>query len=164
MIENWDPSRLQMMWPRIVATMPPAADGSYQIELWPAPNVAQAFPYLAYIQPPNLVNDLDNLPAFMRADIVQQMAIAEVLLVSPKNNPDYSENLALEMSKRFSGQAEAELLHAMEADEALYRADIVRAEEQTPYATIGSNGSFLGVGGGAFLAAMSPVGDGYDYS
>jgi hypothetical protein len=158
LIENWDPSRLQMMWPRIVATMPPDASGNYQIELWPAPNVAQAFPYLAYIQPPNLVDDLDNLPAFIRADIIQQMAIAEVLLYEPKKNPGYSETVALEMSKRFSGQGEMELQHAMEADEALYRADIVRSEEQTPYAQIDAgSGAFMGVGGGGFLACMSPV-------
>ena len=158
LIENWDPSRLQMMWPRIVATMPPDVNGSYQIELWPAPNTAQAFPYLAYIQPPNLVNDLDNLPAFMRADIVQQMAIAEVLLFEPKKNLGYSEASALTMSERFSKQAEMELQHAMEADEALYRADIVRSEEQTPYAQIDAGtGAFMGVGGGSFLASMSAV-------
>lgn len=158
LIENWDPSRLQMMWPRIVATMPPDTNGDYQIELWPAPNTAQAFPYLAYIQPPNLVDDLDNLPAFIRADIIQQMAIAEVLLFEPKKNPGYSESVALAMSERYTKQSEMELQHAMEADEALYRADIVRAEEQTPYAQIDAGtGAFMGVGGGGFLAAMSAV-------
>jgi hypothetical protein len=68
------------------------------------------------------------------------------------------------MSKRFNGQAEMELQHAMEADEALYRADIVRSEEQTPYAQIDmGTGSFMGVGGGGFLSAMSPVSNWGDY-
>lgn len=158
LIENWDPARLQLMWPRIVATMPPDSDGNYQVELWPAPNTQQAYPYLAYIQQPNLIRDTDNLPAFIRGDIIELGCVAEMLLYRPKSNPDYSESLALSISERFTKQFEAELQHAMEADEALYRADIVRNEEQTPYAAIDSGtGAFLGVGGGSYLAAMSAV-------
>jgi hypothetical protein len=156
LIENWDPSRLQMLYPRVVATMPPDSNGNYQVELWPVPNTQQAYPYLAYIQPPNLVDDLDNIPAFIRADIIESGAIAEVLLVDPKKNPGYSESLALEMSKRFNGMFESELLHAMEADEALFRQNIVTAAEQFPSVNLDwSTGSYLG--GGGFLASMSPV-------
>jgi hypothetical protein len=107
-----------------------------------------------------LVNDLDNLPAFLRADIVEAGAIAEVLLVDPKKNPGYSETMVLELSKRFQGTFENELMSAMDADEALLRADIVTREEMFPNVNIDwATGSYLG--GGGFLAAMSPVGAGY---
>jgi len=161
LIENWDPSRLQMLYPRVVATMPPDPSGNYQVELWPVPNTQQAYPYLAYIQPPNLVNDTDPLPAFIRADIVELGSIAEVLLYKPKGNEGYSENLALEMSKRFTGMFESELLMQAATDEALMRQDIVTREEQFPSVNLDwSTGSYLG--GGGFSAAWSPVGGGYE--
>lgn len=157
LIENWDPSRLQMLYPRVVATMPPSSLGEFQIELWPVPNTPQAYPYIAYTIPKNLVNDLDNLPAFIRGDIVETGAIAEVLLYKPKGNPNYSETLALEMSKRFTGMFESELQHAMAVDEGLFRQDIVTAAEQFPTVNLDwSTGAYLG--GGGFLQAMSPVG------
>jgi hypothetical protein len=160
LIENWDPSRLQMLYPRVVATMPPDSNGNYQVELWPVPNTQQAYPYLAFVIMPNLVNDLDPLPPFIRADIIEQGSIAEVLLYRPKNNPNYSENLALEMSKRFNSMFESELEHAAEIDEGLFRQNIVTREEQFPSVNLDwATGSYLG--GGGFLAAMSPVGAGY---
>ncbi len=156
LIENWDPSRLQMLYPRVVATMPPDPSGNYQVELWPVPNTQQAYPYLAYIQPPNLVNDSDPLPAFIRADIVELGSIAEVLLYKPKGNTGYSENLALEMSKRFTGMFESELLMQAATDEALMRQDIVTREEQFPSVSLDwSTGAYLG--GGGFSAAWSPT-------
>ena len=156
LIETWDPSRLQYMFPRVLATMPPDASGNYQFELWPAPNVPQAFPYLAYVQPPNLVDDADNLPAFVRSDVVELGAIAEALLYRPKDNPNYSESSALQMADTFTKRFEFELFNASQADENLFRQDIVTAAEQFPYANMDwSTGAYLG--GGAFMAAMSPV-------
>jgi len=158
LLENWDPSRLLMMFPYVVASMPPDASGNFQVELWPVPNVQQVYPYLAYIQPPNLVDDLDNLPAFIRGDIIELGAVAEVLLYKPKNNPAYSESMAMEMSKRFSGMFEAELQHAAAIDEGLFRNDILTREESMPFVNLDyGTGAYLGVGGGGFLAAMSPV-------
>ena len=163
LLENWDPSRLQMLYPRVAATMPPSARGEYQIELWPVPNTQQAYPYLAYSIPNNLVNDLDNLPAFIRGDIVELGAVAEILLYKPKGNPNYSENLCLEMSKRFTGMFESELQSAIEVDEGLFRNDILTREEMFPNVQLDwATGAYLG--GGGFSAAWSPVGSDYgDY-
>lgn len=159
LIENWDPARLQMMFPRVLATMPPDSAGNYQVELWPTPNTAQAFPYLAYVQPPNLVDDANNLPAFIRGDIIELGAIAEILIYRPKDNPNYSESAALSISERFTKQFEGELQHAMGADEALYRADIVTAAEQFPLVGMDwDTGAYLG--GGGFMSAMSLYGGG----
>jgi hypothetical protein len=161
LLENWDPSRLQMLYSRVVATMPPDSSGNAQYELWPVPNTQQAYPYLAYTSPANLVNDLDNLPAFIRGDIVELGAMAEMFLYRPKQNPSMSENLCLEMSKRFSGMFESELQHAANVDEGLFRNDIQTREEMFPSVNLDwASGAYLG--GGGFSAAWSPVGAGYD--
>ncbi len=159
LLENWDPSRLQMLFPYCVAGSVPSASGQFSCELWPVPSNQQAYPYIGWAQPSNLVNDLDNLPAFIRGDIIELGAIAEVLLYKPKGNPNYSENLALEMSKRFTGMFESELQHTMEVDEGLFRQNIETWAEMMPTAMVDWNsGAYLGSGGGGFLAAMSPVG------
>lgn len=160
LLENWDPSRLQLLYPWIVATMPPDSSGNYRIEMWPAPSSPQAFPYIAYTQPPNLVEDSDPFPAFIRSDVVEAGAIAEILLHNPKNNPGYSEASALNMSARFSKQFEFEMEKAVQADEALFRQDTLWQSEMSPVAIDWSNGRLLG--GGGFIDAMSAVGA-YDY-
>jgi len=159
LLENWDPSRLLMLFPYCVASMPPSANSQLQVELWPVPNSQQAYPYLGWALPQNLVNDLDNLPAFIRGDIVELGAVAEILLYKPKGNPNYSESLALEMSKRFTGMFESELQHAEAVDEGLFRQNIETQEEMMPSVRIDPRtGSYLGTGaygGGSFLAAMT---------
>lgn len=161
LIENWDPSRLQMMYPRVVATMPPDPSGNYQVELWPLPNSSQAFPFLAYVQPPNLVKDLDNLPAFMRADIIKARAISDALMFRPKQNPNYSEGMCVQVAQQKLKEFEAEAMRAEQADENLYRQDIVTWAEQTPLVNM-DMGSGMFMGGGGFMAAMSPCASG-DY-
>lgn len=162
LIENWDPARLQLVYPRIVATMPPDSNGNYQVELWPAPNTQQALPYLGYVQPPNLSRDEDNFPAFMRPDIFELGSIAEVLRYRPRGNSYYSEQAAINLASDFDGKFERELVWASNADENLFRQDIVTAAEQFPYANIDSgSGAFMGVGGGGYLAAMSAVSNDY---
>lgn len=162
LIENWDPGRLQMFYPRVLANMPPNPQGWPGYEMWPAPNTVQAFPYLGYIQPPNLVDDDDTLPAFIRSDVVELASVSEVLLLRPKQNPGYSENLALQMSNRFKQEFEIELESAMRQDEGLTRQDMLTAEEQFPTVQLDwSTGSFLG--GGAYLQAISPYSAWDDY-
>lgn len=156
LLENWDPSRLVQLFPYVVATMPPDQDGNYQVELWPVANNAQSFPYKAYVQPPNLVNDSDPLPAFIRSDVVELGSIAEALLYRPKANTNYSESVCLAMAERFQRQFEGELNSAMQADEGLFRQDIVKRAEMTPAVDIDMRtGRYLGVGGGGFLAAIT---------
>jgi len=155
LLENWDPSRLQFMYPRIMASMPPDINGNYQVELWPAPNTQQTFPYLAYMQPPNLVNDNDNLPPYIRADVVKHRTIANVLRYRPKSNPNYSESTCVTIAAKEDDLFEAGLMSAASADEALFRQDIVTWQEQMPMASIDWSTGMLA--GGATLAAMSPV-------
>ena len=155
LIENWDPARLQMFYPRVVATMPPDPSGNYQFEMWPVPSTPQSFPYLGYVLPPNLVNDSDNFPAYMRCDIIKAKALADALLYRPKANPNYSESMCLQVSQQKLKEYEVEVERATQMDEGLYRQDIITWQEQMPMASID-----MGTGnltGGAMMAAMLPV-------
>jgi hypothetical protein len=160
LIENWDPSRLQFMYPRILASMPPDVSGNTQFELWPAPNTQQAFPYLAYVYPDNLVADSDNFPAFTRVDVIKARATAEVLRYRTKQNPGFSESAALQLAKEKIAEYEAGLQSAAAADESLWRQDIVMQSEMLPMAALDwSSGMLLG---GATMAAMTSA-SAWDY-
>jgi hypothetical protein len=153
-IENLDPSRLIVMYPRLAATMPPDVNGNYQLELWPAPNSPQTFPWLAFVQPPNLVNDTDNIPAFLRTDTIKAWVISEALMYKPKDNPNYSEATALSIAESKRKEFEYELVKAENADEGLWRQDLIMAEEMS-LPLVGPDGIFSA--GGDTLAAMTPA-------
>ena len=156
LLDNWDPARLVQLFPYVAATRPPDQTGALSLELWPVSNSAQSDPYLCYVQPPNLVDDSDPFPAFIRSDIVELACIAEALRYRPKANPNYSESTCLALSKDFDGKFEAELQSAMQADEGLLRQDIVKQAEMTPSVDLDMRtGRYLGVGGGGFITAMT---------
>lgn len=125
-----DPWRQSQNFPYIAAGMPLAANGDYLQELYPAPWIQQAFPFMAYIQQPNVANDEDNLPPYMRLDIVAKDGIAEALVIGgPKKNKYYDR--AESMGKR--AEFEAELNRLANADENLYRTEVVKFGEDLPY-------------------------------
>lgn len=160
LLENWDPSRLQFMYPRVLASMPPDVSGNTQFEMWPAPNTQQSFPYLAYVYPDNLSADADNFPAFTRIDVIKARTIAEVLRYRPKQNTAYSESAALTLAEQKIKEYEEKLASAAQADESLWRQDIVTASEMAPMANLDwGSGALIG---GATMAAMTAV-SGDDY-
>ena len=148
-LDNVDPSRLQLVYTKAIASMPPDKDGNWQCELWPASTIQQALPYLAYVQPPNLVNDSDVLPAYIRADIIVNHAIADVLRYRMLENKWYPPAIAMQISKEKMAEFESEALRMEWADEQLLRQDIITWEEQMPMADLGLSG--------AMWDAMSPV-------
>jgi hypothetical protein len=128
-LDSTDPWRSQQFSPYGIAPMPPDQSGNYIVEMYPVPIINQAFPYLAFIQPPNLVNDNDPLPAFIRGDIVVKDAIAEALVWrGPKKNPYYDAQQAARLKAEF----ESELESMARADENLYRQNIEWQSEQLP--------------------------------
>jgi hypothetical protein len=138
--------------------MPPDPSGNACFELWPVPNTPQAYPYLAMITPPNLVNDEDNLPAFMRCDVVKARALSEAILYRPKSNPHYSEGMCMQIRQDKLKEFEREIMSAEQDDEGLNRQDIVTWAEMLPSVGIDwSTGGYLGAGGGGFFAAMTPT-------
>lgn len=117
-------------FPYISAGMPLAPDGSYLQELYPASWIQQAFPFMCYIQPSNLVNDSDPFPPYFRSDIIIKDAIAEALVIGgPKNNKYYDAGESRNKRQDF----EAELLQMARADENLYRTEVTKWGEDAPY-------------------------------
>ena len=144
-LDNFDPWRSQQFSPFGMAPLPPDQNGNYMIELYPVPIIQQGIPYMAYIQPPNLINDNDYLPPFIRADIVVKYGIAQALQWrGPKKNPYYDFTRSQALMKEFN----SELLQMERADENLYRADVQWASEKMPMAQPG----------GALFEAMTAAG------
>lgn len=140
-----DPWRMNVNFPWMAAGMPLAQDGSYLMELYPASWIQQAFPFMAYIQPSNLVNDTDPFPAYFRGDIIIKDAIADALVIGgPKNNKYYDAAESMRKRQDFEG----ELLRMANADENLYRTEVTKFGEDMPYYSTG----------GAFWNAVHGVG------
>jgi hypothetical protein len=117
-LDTIDPWRINTFSPVALAQMPRDTSGNYMVELWPVPSFVQALPFIAYVQPPNLVDDTDNFPAAIRTDIVAKFGIAEAKVHGgPKMNKYYD---AMD-ANRLRQEAEMELNYLAKADEDLYR-------------------------------------------
>lgn len=129
-LNSFDPWRQTQNFPWVAAGMPLAPDGGYLMELWPNNWIQQAFPFMAYVQPPNLVNDGDPLPAYIRSDVVIKWAIAEALVWrGPKNNAYFNAERSRDLKKEF----EVELQNMATADENLYRTGMTLLGEDLPF-------------------------------
>lgn len=151
-LNTWDPWRQNQNFSWVSAGMPVDQQGNYLQELYPASWIQQAYPFMCYIQPPNLVNDSDNLPPYMRLDIVAKDGIAEALVIGgPKNNKYYDPSESMRKRQEFEG----EVLRMANADENLYRTEVTKWGEDMPYYQ--SGGSFFEATHG-----YASVGPGYD--
>ena len=153
-VDNVDPTRLILLYPRLVATMPPDPSGNYQFELWPSANTPQALPWTGYIQPPTLVDDTANFPAFVRTDAIISYATSQALMYRPKDNPNYSEQTAIALADRKQKEFMSRINTAAQEDECLWRQDVTLREEMM-LPVMGPDGNFML--GGDTLAAMTPV-------
>ncbi len=116
-VDTW---RSSVGWSWCLATMPPTPDGQLQYEIYPTPFFLQVFPYLAYIQPPNLMNDLDTPPTFIRTDVLVTMAIADALVWRGKQNKYYDP----QVSQAKMAQAMQELDKMARNDDGMYQQDV----------------------------------------
>jgi len=129
-LNSRDPWRQNQNFPWGISPMPVDSDGNYLIELYPVPWIQQALPFMAYVQPPNLVSDNDSLPAYIRCDIVEKFAIARALVWrGPKLNKYYD----AAQSRIFMAEFEQELVNMANADENLYRTQVTLMGEDYPY-------------------------------
>jgi hypothetical protein len=152
-LNTLDPWRQNQNFPYISAGMPLDQQGNYLQELYPASWIQQAFPFMAYVQPPNVGPDSDNLPPYMRLDIIAKDGIAEALVIGgPKKNQYYDAGESLRKRQEFEG----ELGRLANADENLYRTEVVKFGEDLPY---------YAPGGALFAAthAFSASGNGGGY-
>lgn len=116
-IDTW---RTSVGWSWAFSNMPPTPDGQLQIEIYPSPFFLQVFPFIAYTQPPNLVNDADSPVAFIRSDVLVMMAISDVLVFRGKQNKYYDP----QTSQMKMGQAMAELDKMSRTDDSMYQSDV----------------------------------------
>lgn len=80
LLNTWDTWRTFQGWTWVLANYSPTADGQPQFELYPPPTYAQAFPFLAYIQPPDMVSNQDCPVTGVRGDLIVAGAMIESLL------------------------------------------------------------------------------------
>jgi hypothetical protein len=72
--------------------------------------------------------------------------------------------MCLQLSQTKTKEFEREIMQAESDDEGLNRTDIITWAEMMPQVSIDwTSGGYLGAGGGAFFAAMSPQMAGGDY-
>lgn len=111
------------------------ADGQPQFELYPAPTFQQAFPFLAYIQPPDMVADADFPAPFIRSDILILPAISNALIFrGPKENKYYDAATAAQKLREF----EAKYQEMSMADDSLYPKDYRWDYSAWPYSKHGA--------------------------
>lgn len=121
-LDALDPWRATVFTPVALVQMPPDPNGNYMVELWPVPSIVQALPFIAMIQPPNLVSDQDTLPVGMRTDIITKFGVAWAKTYrGPKTNKYYDKAEA----DRLRGEAEREIQYMAKTDEDLYRQNII---------------------------------------
>ena len=149
-LDTFDAWRATVFTPVALVQMPPDPNGSYQVELWPVVSIVQALPWIAVVQPPNLVNDGDALPSGIRADIVVDFGRAWAKTYKgPKWNKYYDKAEA----DRLRGEAERKLRYMAKADEDLYRQDVLYKWEEMRMAP----DLIYGGGGGAVYAINHAV-------
>ena len=100
-INIYDTWRTTTGWTFLLADAYPSPKGWPQFELYPAPTFLQAFPFLGYIQPPDMVKDADFPVVFIRADLVVTGALHDALLFRGKNSKYYDPATAKVMKGRF---------------------------------------------------------------
>ena len=90
------------------------------------------------MQPPNLVDDNDTLPPYIRCDVVIKEAMCWALRYKPKENPGYDPQTALAVANRFTRNFWRS--RAMwNADENLYRTSSTIQGEDYPDFTPGGD-------------------------
>lgn len=134
-LNKYDTWRTSTGWTFMCAPKEPTTDGQPQFELYPAPTFQQAFPFLAYTQPPALVKDSDFPAPFLRDEALMNPAIANSLVFGgPKNNDRYDTQTASFKLK----EGEARIAEMMNEDDCLYPKDHIWDYGQWPYSKHGS--------------------------
>lgn len=125
----WDTWRTSTGWTWGVSRKELTSTGAAQFEMYPCPTFQQVFPYLAYVQPPDLVNDADFPYPFIPSDVLVLPAIANALVFrGPKLNPYYDPSTAQAKMKEFNGRMQG----IWNADDALDSKDYL-AEDYPMY-------------------------------
>lgn len=79
-LNMWDTWRQNLGWSNVLSPVSASPSGSSLWECWPTPFAAQAFPFEAYQQPPDLVNDDDAPVAWIPSDLIVLPAVCQAVL------------------------------------------------------------------------------------
>lgn len=132
----YDTWRTTTGWTFLVANYAPSpVDGSPQFELYPAPTFQQSFPFLAQVQPPDLVNDSDYPAPWIRTDVIMYGAIPFALLFRGKNSQYYDPKTA-EIFKRLQME---ELVKMARNDDNQYPQDLQWEFARYPFTQFGAD-------------------------
>jgi hypothetical protein len=131
----YDTWRTTTGWTFLVANYAPAADGSPLFELYPAPTFQQSFPFLAYIQPPDLVNDDDYPVSAVRGDVILYGALPQALTFRGKNSKYYDPLTAASYQKMF----DMEMNKMQRMDNDLYQKDLIWEFSAYPFTQYGAD-------------------------
>jgi len=131
MYDTW---RTTTGWSFMLLSKEPRADGSPQWEIYPAPTFQQVFPFLAYVQPPDMVLDGDFPVTFVRSDIIVIGAIKQALLFRGKASRYYDPQTAAVKEQEFKEELEKMALN----DDNQYAKNIIWDYASWPYYEYGS--------------------------
>jgi hypothetical protein len=119
--------------------VPGVPAGIPQWELYPAPVSAQAFPFLAYTQPPDLKNDSDTPVLAIRSDVIVLGSIPDVLTWGgPKKNAYYDPRTAA-MKK---GEYNEECMKMKLMDNNLDQKDLIWEFDKYPLSPVFNSGQW----------------------
>lgn len=97
-----------MGWSRYLAQRAPSPTGSALWECWPTPFSNQVFPFEAYQQAPDLVNDDDSPVAWIASDLLVTRAVADALVFrGPKINKYYDATTSESKKREFNERLES---------------------------------------------------------
>lgn len=109
--------------------------GAQFMELYPAPTYQQTFPFLAYVQPPDLTDD-DSVPyPFIRTDIIEKLVISQVLLMGGPKKNDYYDQFTAQWKAR---EAQFDIEGMMKMDDSQILQDMQWDFTQFPLSEHGS--------------------------
>jgi len=134
-LDIYDTWRTNMGWTILVANYAPSPTGVPQFELYPPPTYQQTFPFLAYVQPPDLIQDTDAPVVSIRSDVIVYGAIPHALLFRGKKSNYYDPQTAQYFQKMF----EMELQKNKMNDNDLYQKDVIWEYSKWPLQGFGAN-------------------------
>lgn len=131
---QYDTWRVTTGWSFMLLNKEPRADGSPVYEIYPAPTFQQVFPFLAYVQPPDLQNDTDFPVTFVRSDILVLAGIKDALLFRGKSSRYYDPQTAGAKAREFDMELNKMALN----DDNQYPKDMLWDFTKYPYYQYGS--------------------------
>lgn len=132
-VNTYDTWRGTTGWVYMLVDYIPDEIGRMQYELYPTPSMEQAFPYLGYRTPPDLVDDEDTPPPAIPSHLLVHGAIADVMIYNRK-----SAYYDPAVSTAFQGRFSQDLMYAVLADDNIYMQNLQWAYSKYPFTQHGA--------------------------